>query len=401
MANTLNDYKPILYANEGLPHLKNALGMAARVQHSFDDERRSFDKGDTINIRRPARFAVSNAPATAEDLDVEKVEMKLNYWRETKWKLSDREMAYADDRIVREHVVPAMYSLASDVDQKLLNLLVPETTYNDSYGIGTHVNQTSTDVGTIVKADVLNCRARLFDNGVPMNDGKIHMVIDGATESTMLGLDFMADADKAGPGVASGINAGVLGKKFGVEFFASQQAGGLTWTHGTAAAGDTAATVKNSGGYKAGKTSILLDDLTDSQTIVAGDEITFAGHSAHYTVTATATSSSTEATIVLAEGLIEAVANGEVVTIGAAVSGKTDPLCMFHENAFAMVTAPLPDQGLSEMGVKVATVTDPDTGLSLRSRMYTVPDSSEIHFAFDILYGVKVLNSMYACNLYR
>ena len=401
MGNTLNDYKPILYANEGLPHLKNALGMAARVQRTFDDERRSFDKGDTINIRRPARFAVNDAPATAEDLDTEKVEMKLNYWRETKWKLSDREMAYADDRIVREHVIPAMYSLASDVDQKLLNLLVPETGFNDSYGIGTHVNQATADAGNIVKADILDCRSRLFDNGVPMNDGRIHMVLDGATESTMLGLDFMADADKAGPGVASGINAGVLGKKFGVEFFASQQAGGLTWTKGTASVGDRVAAVNNGTGYKAGKTSIALDGLTDSQTLVAGDEITFAGHSAHYSVTATVTSSSTAVTVVLAEGLVEAVVDNEVVTVGLSVSGKDDPLCMFHENAFAMVTAPLPDQGLSEMGVKVATVSDPDTGLSLRSRMYTVPNSSEIHFAFDILYGVKVLNSMYACNLYR
>ena len=327
--------------------------------------------------------------------------MKLNYWRETKWKLSDREMAYADDRIVRAHVIPAMYSLASDVDQKLLNLLVPETGFNDSYGIGTHVNQATADAGNIVKADILDCRSRLFDNGVPMNDGRIHMVLDGATESTMLGLDFMADADKAGPGVASGINAGVLGTKFGVQFFASQQAGGLTWTKGTASVGDRVAAVNNGTGYKAGKTSIALDGLTDSQTLVAGDEITFAGHSAHYTVTATVTSSSTAVTVVLAEGLVEAVVDNEVVTVGLSVSGKDDPLCMFHENALAMVTAPLPDQGLSEMGVKVATVSAPDTGLSLRSRMYSVPNSSEIHFAFDILYGVKVLNSMYACNLYR
>ena len=63
----------------------------------------------------------------------------------------------------------------------------------------------------------------------------------------------------------------------------------------------------------------------------------------------------------------------------------------FFRNAFALAMAPLPTNA-RELGAKVETVTDPVTGLSIRSRIYYVGDSSEIHVALDVLYGVKTLD---------
>jgi hypothetical protein len=54
--------------------------------------------------------------------------------------------------------------------------------------------------------------------------------------------------------------------------------------------------------------------------------------------------------------------------------------------------APLPETG-NELGARVATVSDPVTKLSLRSRLYYVGNSSEVHVAIDCLYGVETLDN--------
>jgi hypothetical protein len=46
----------------------------------------------------------------------------------------------------------------------------------------------------------------------------------------------------------------------------------------------------------------------------------------------------------------------------------------------------------SELGAKIATITDPITGLSIRSRLFYVGDSSAVKVALDVLYGVKTLD---------
>jgi len=69
----------------------------------------------------------------------------------------------------------------------------------------------------------------------------------------------------------------------------------------------------------------------------------------------------------------------------------------FHRNAFALATAPLSTMG-NELGAKIATVYNEKNGLSLRSRIYYVGNSSEVHVALDILYGVKTLDPNLACR---
>jgi P22 coat protein - gene protein 5 len=396
MANAFGNYIPQLYANEALPHLRNSLGFAGRVLHTFEDERTAFAKGEYINIKRPSRFTVSNAPATAEDLTEEDVQIQLAYWRETKWKASDKELTFTDPRVISDHVRPQAYSLAADVNSTMHGLYAS--------GVGTQYPQASPTPSTLVVADILGARGRLHDNGVPMNDGRLHLCLDGQAETTLLGLPQFSQADGAGAAGVTTQTDGTIGKKFGVNLFSDQQAGLQTYTSGSAgkAAGDSALAVNLAAGYKTGLTSIVFDGGATTETIAAGDQITFAGHKAHYTAASAVTMSSGAGTLVLSEGLVESVADNEVITILASETDETDPLIMFHENAFAMVTAPIAmSSELEQMGVAVGVATDEDAGISVRTRMYAVPNSSEIHFAMDILFGVKVLNSMYACKLLR
>jgi len=52
----------------------------------------------------------------------------------------------------------------------------------------------------------------------------------------------------------------------------------------------------------------------------------------------------------------------------------------------------------NQLGAKIATITDPVSGLSLRSRLYYIGNSSEVNVALDVLYGFKILDGDLACR---
>lgn len=393
MANTLGVYKPIFYAQEALAQLEKALGFASRVHRGFEAERTSFGKGQTISIRRPANFTVNAAPATAEDITTETVNIELDQWREVKFKLSDQELAYTGERIINDHIRPAAVALASDIDLKLSALVTSGTTEGQSLGgIGNQIDSATADA--IAIADIVGGRGKLFDNGVPLGDGNTHFCIDGAAEADLLNLSAFTQHQGAGLEGVQAQRTGSIGTKYGIEIFANQNAGLETYVAGTAANNDSSLLIN--GALDPGDTVIVMDGSTDSETILVGDSLTINGK--HYTVSVGGTSASSAVTCTIAEGLVEAAANNAVVTVNGAATTRTKPLIMFHRDAMALAMAPLPTMP-RELGANVAVVTDPITGLSIRSRIYYVGNSSEVHVALDVLYGVKLLNSMFAVKV--
>jgi hypothetical protein len=124
-----------------------------------------------------------------------------------------------------------------------------------------------------------------------------------------------------------------------------------------------------------------------------GDTFTIAGHTQHYVLTANSTASGgTMTAIVFEPGLEAATAGSEVVTfeVGTSAATKKQNLA-FHRNAFALAMAPLSSMG-NMLGAQIATVTDPNTGLSLRSRLFYDAEKSTVKVALDALWGVKTLN---------
>jgi hypothetical protein len=374
MANTLGVYNPIFYAQEALIQLEKALGMAGRVHLGFDEERKAFRKGEVINIRRPSVLTVSNAPATAEDLDTDTVALTLNQWRETKFKLTDKELAFTGERIINDHIRPAAYALADDIDQKLAALYADVPWYQDL-------------TGTPTVADVTLVRQLLFDNSVPLDDpAMLHYMINGELEAGFLGLSAFAQHQGAGlEGVDTQLR-GTLGQRFGVEIFANQN----TPSHTKGTCDDTALKVGAAGASEGDTTiDLLAVDAGVTGTLVAGDVLTIAGDTQQYAVTATNTAAANAFTAVaITPALSQDHAADVAVT---AVLDNHVANLMFHRNAFALATAPLSEMG-NELGAKIAMVQDPVTGLALRSRIYYVGNSSEVHVAIDVLYGVKTLD---------
>lgn len=374
MASTLGVYNPYFYANEALIHLEKALGMAGRIHRGFDEERRSFGKGEYINIRKPSTFTVQDAPGTAEELTTETVQIRLNNWKEVKFKLTDKELAYTGERIINDHIRPAAYALGDWVDTQLSGEYVNIPWFYDI---------ADAPASTAV-ADVTGPHKVLFDNAVPLWDEQnMHYMVGGALQQGLLGLAAFTQHQGAGE---TGVNAqrrGQIGMRYGLNVFANQNV--QTHTAGVCADATGALTAD----VAKGATSIAVDAMTGSGTFKAGDSLVIAGSTQRYVITADVTlGAGGDGTLAIFPAAVQAYSDNDVVT--ARVDSHVANLA-FHRNAFAIAFAKLSMMG-NELGAKIATVQDPITGLALRSRVYYVGNSSEVHVALDILCGYKTLD---------
>jgi hypothetical protein len=377
MSNTLSVYNPIFYAQEALIQLEKALGMAGRVHRGYSKD--AQQKGDTISIRRPSTFTAQDAPSTAQDITAGSVDISLNRWKEVKFKLTDKELSFTQDDIIREHIRPAAYALADEVDQTLAALYKNVPWFYD---------QAASDIAI---TDLTGVRKVLFNNGVPMTDGQLHLMVDGTAEAGLLALAAFNTANGAGPEGVSTQMRGTIGSKFGLEIFANQN----TPSHTPGAAADSTGAIN--GAAAVGATTIAFDGVTAAGTFKAGDSFVITGNTQRYVFTADVTADGTGAVAAasISPALVAAAADNAVITISLDTHVAN---LAFHRNAFALATAPLSDMA-SALGAQVASVADPVTGLSLRSRIYYVGNSSEVHVALDLLYGVKTLDGNLAARL--
>jgi len=377
MGNTITPYDPIFYAQTGLAQLEKALGLAGRVYRGYD--KNPQQQGSIIQVKRPGTFTAQAAPSVAQDLKPTSVNITLDQWYEVKFALTDKELNYTQEQIITDHIRPAAVALADNIDQALV-AKVKEFPYANSVTLS-----------SAAVTDITAARRALFMNKVPMDD--LHMMIDGYLEEKFLGLAAFTQWQGAGDAGVSSQQRGSLGTKFGFEIFANQNVN--TFTSGTSA--DVAGAIDFGSGttavYAAGATMVHVDGLTSGGTAKAGDWITFTGHTINYQITQDVTFGSGEADVYFTPGLQAAVDEDSVIGIGlAAGSGLTKTQNFaFHRNGLCLAMAPLSTLA-NQLGARVESVTDPITGLSLRSRMYYDGDNSKVIVALDVLYGTKVLD---------
>lgn len=374
MANNLNLYDPLFYAQEALIQLDKALGMSGRVYRGLDQQSRG--RGSVIQISRPSTFVAADAPSTAQDLTPEDISMTLSYWREVKFALTDKELTFSGERIINDHIRPAAIALADDVDQKLA------ARYAD---IPWSVSLSN----PAIVSDITNARKVLFNNRVPMGD--LAMMVDGTLEAELLNISDFNRNDGGGEAAMDTQRRGFVGRKFGFDIFANQN----VQTHTAGVSADATGTL--TGAHAIGASTIAIAAITIGGTVKAGDTLVIAGNAQRYAITANATADGAGAIAALAitPDLQAAYSNGAVVTIQLQ-SGVQN--IAFHRNAFALGMAPLTTIG-SQLGAKIETVTDPLTGLALRSRMFYDGNNSKVFVALDILYGVKTIDPNLAVRL--
>jgi hypothetical protein len=370
--NTLGNYNETFFAQEALIQLEKVLGMAGRVYRDYKADPQV--KGDTIQIRRPASFTAADAPATASNLPTESVSITLNKWKEVKFALTDKDLALTSDRIISDHIRPAAVALADQIDQDLAAL------YKD---IPWHQTMSATPA----LADITKIKNTMFGNKVPLTDeAKLHFMIGGTEQ-----MAFQNAMTVLSNPQASGLRDGSLGRLYGFDTWANQN----TPAHTSGVGADATGTID--GVNAVGATSITFSAVTAGITWKAGDSFSSAGDTQRYVFSADGTDADGAAAVAsISPPLKKATAGTEVITIFLGGAAKTQNLA-FHTNAFALATAPLSELG-NQLGAKIASVADPITGLSLRSRLFYIGDTSTVNVAIDVLYGVKTLDPNLACR---
>jgi hypothetical protein len=375
VTSTLGYFNPAFYAQETLIYLHNKMGLARRIHTGFDAERRTFNRGEYINISGPATFTVEDAPSTAQELQTQSVQIRLDKWKEVKFKVTDKEMAFTGEQIIEKHIAPAATKIANYID---LDIAAQYKNIPWFYDLNSTPGSVITDVTGPYRV--------LFENGVPMDDpSMLHYMIDGGLQAGLQGLSqFAQHQGSAEAGVRTQLT-GSLGTRYGMEFFANQNV--PTHTKGTANTG----TVAVKGETAAGATTITLDAGTLTGTVVPGDSFVIAGNTQRYAITNTVTAGSNEMVgITFTPALVATAANDAVATIRLE-TGKQN--LVFHRNAFALAFGKLPQELIrTSQGAMVSSVQDPVTGIAVRARIYYVGNSSETHVALDVLYGTKTLD---------
>jgi hypothetical protein len=244
--------------------------------------------------------------------------------------------------------------------------------------------------------NLLDARRILMTAQAPMIDpSRLSVMVSPTIEQQLLNTTNLAQWQGAGPTGEATQVTGALGQRFGFgRIFANQNVSahtagtysGLTSPVCTATAGATSVTITGGG--------------SGSGTLKAGDIVTIGGRT--YAVTADVTGGAAAITVSISPAL-------EVSVTGAVCSFNTTTVIAenlaYHRDAFGLAMARLPDFsntglfGTAALGAQVASVQDPVTGLAVRSRIYYVGNSSEVHVALDVLYGWKCLNPRLATRL--
>ena len=374
--NVLSIYDPYFYANEGLIALEASLGMAARVHRGYDKESKA--KGSTIEIRRPGTFVAQDAPSSDQNVEASGIEMKLDYWKEVKFSLTDKELTFTGQEIITDHIRPAVYALAKDIDTRLNALADFVPWHVDAQAV------TSID-------DLTGVSQVMFENKVPMDDGNLSLEVGSTLRAGFQKL--FANNNLAGGSAREVLKTGHIGNWLGFEIFGNQNVG----SHVKGTCSVTALAIN--GAFAKGATTINLDAAAVTGTLVFGDSFAITGDGQRYVVvnSAPVTASGNAFTgVQVYPPLAQDVADNAVVTVS--LMNFTNNLA-FHSHAFALGMAPLSDIGEKLGNAKVASVVDQRSGLAMRSRIWYAPDASAVKVALDVLYGVKCLDGNLACRL--
>ena len=120
MANTL--LTPDIIAMEALMVLESNLTMAGLVHRDYSSE--FVQVGDTITVRKPAKFVAKNFLGTVEAQEITEgsVDVKLDRYRDVTVNVTAKELSLDIKDFSEQVVTPALEAIAQAVDIDLLTV---------------------------------------------------------------------------------------------------------------------------------------------------------------------------------------------------------------------------------------------------------------------------------------
>lgn len=398
---------PSIIAKSALVLLKNSLIMGQKVSRTYQNE---FVKvGDTISVRRPIEYVVTDgATLTEQDTTEGKFTLSVDKRKHVGMSFTTQDLTLTIEEFSSRYIKPAVAQLAHQVDSDLCGLY--SKVWNWAGTAGQTVNSFADFAKGPEKLDML---------GVPQ--GNRFGILSPADYWAMVGSQTALYINGA---ANSAYRNGDLGDIGGVMTGMSQQVA----TH-TVGAGSTGTPLtrgsSNTTTYLASKdtnTMVLsTDGWSTGVTLKAGDVFTIndvyavnprtkqsTGQLQQFVVVSdvvTNANASNETQVTISPAIItsgayqnvdSAPGNDKTITYaGTSATGYKQNM-IFHKDAFQLVTVPLevdPSMGFS------ARASDPDTGLSIRiAKDYDITND-KIVSRLDILYGVKALRPDLATRL--
>ena len=351
---------PQVIANEALLVLESNLTMANLVHRDYSKE--FVNVGDTITVRKPAKFVAKNFIGEVEEQEISEgsVPVKMDRYRDVTVGVTSKEMTLDIKDFSKQVIEPALTAIAQAVDIDLLTVGVEKA--------GSKVSVSATPV----IADIANV-AKALDKKKAPRDKNRNLVLATDTMYKYNTLDNFAKVCYKGDSEA--LKEAEIGRVYTMNSFLSQNAPENTSaTAGTATAYKVACTK--------GATQFTVSDGTaKTGTIKAGDKLIVNGYL--FEVAEDLTLADGAGTLKVTEKIPFAT----TAAVSAVIINKAHSLG-FHRNGLALVTRQLElPQGAAKAAIASAD------GLAVRVVFGYDQDTKKDKISFDIIYGIKELDS--------
>lgn len=391
-----------MVTREALRILENNLTFAKGVNREYDDKFgiEGAKIGDTLNIRKPARFVGrTGATLAVENYTETSVPLQLTTQAGVDISFTSKDLALSLDDFSKRFLKPAMANIANRVDRDGLALYK-----NVPNSVGT-----AGTIPTLLKT-YLQAAAKMDFEGTP-RDGLRSVVIDPNMQVEI--VDALKGLFQSSTQIKDQYEEGTMGLAAGFKWSMDQNVNVQT-------VGPLGGTPLIDGATQSGS-SILLKGWTAAAAarLKAGDMFTIAGVYAinpqsrqstgklrEFVVTADASSTAGGAATISVypaltlTGAFQTVdslpADGAAIVVAGA-AGTLSPVGLaYHRDAFTLACADLPLPGGVDMASRVS---DKQLGLSMRMiRAYDI-NTDAFPCRIDVLYGWKTIYPELACRI--
>ena len=348
---------PEVVAKEALMVLTSNLVMADLVHRDYSDEFVSV--GDTVSIRKPAKFVAKNFTGTAEAQDITEgsVSVSLDRFRDVTVAVTSKQMSLDIADFSRQVVEPAMQAIAQAIDEDLLAVAVEQA------GFSREGTEDAADLGDIAAIAKHLDLAKAPVRGRSLVLHPEHKYRYALTEN-LSNVAYAGDNET--------LRDALLGRIYTLDTYMDQNA------PDSAAAQPGAAAAYKITGNK-GETSVTLSGATGA--VAAGDGFILDGYFYRFT-------QGGSGTVTIDQKLMGDYDAAEVTCVSAPNS------VAFHRNAIALVSRNL----ALPMGAANAAYASAG-GLGVRV-VYDYDSATKTDkISFDVIYGVKALDENLICKL--
>lgn len=351
---------PQVIANEALLVLESNLTMANLVHRDYSKE--FVNVGDTITVRKPAKFVAKNFIGEVEEQEISEgsVPVKMDRYRDVTVGVTSKEMTLDIKDFSKQVIEPALTAIAQAVDIDLLTVGVEKA--------GSKVSVSATPV----IADIANV-AKALDKKKAPRDKNRNLVLATDTMYKYNTLDNFAKVCYKGDSEA--LKEAEIGRVYTMNSFLSQNA-----PENTSAAAGTATAYKVT--CTKGATQFTVSDGAAKTGIIkAGDKLIVNGYL--FEAAEDLTLADGAGTLKVTEKIPFAI----TTAVSAVIINKAHSLG-FHRNGLALVTRQLElPQGAAKAAIASAD------GLAVRVVFGYDQDTKKDKISFDIIYGIKELDS--------